>query len=60
MLNCPICKERRKTTVIAKCYHVFCRDCIERNLNLRKRRCPACQQPFSVDDVKEIWLNFST
>ena len=59
MVKCPICHERNKNAVISKCFHVFCRPCLDSQLNLRQRRCPNCQKSFTSSDVHEIYLNFN-
>jgi len=58
MITCAICNERQKNAVIAKCYHVFCRECIQRRVSARSRKCPGCSKPFSENDVHDIYLNF--
>jgi len=58
MITCAVCKERRKSAVIAKCFHVFCRQCIQLTLSARHRKCPGCARPFSDSDVHDIYLNF--
>eukprot|EP01132_Coremiostelium_polycephalum_P003158 gene3158-3952_t len=55
-LRCTICNDRQKNTVIAKCFHVFCKECIYSNIESRKRRCPGCKRPFSESDVHQIYL----
>lgn len=40
--------------VITKCFHLFCSNCIQRNLEIRHRKCPACGAPFGQNDVKEV------
>ncbi|KYQ93008.1 RING zinc finger-containing protein [Tieghemostelium lacteum] len=55
-LRCTICNDRQKNTVIAKCFHVFCKECIYSNIDTRKRRCPGCKRPFSENDVHQIYL----
>src|SRR5690606_19281838 len=32
ILRCNVCKERQKNTVIARCFHIFCKECIDENL----------------------------
>jgi len=57
-LRCSICNDRQKNTVIAKCFHVFCKECIYSNIDTRKRRCPGCKRPFSESDVHPIYLDY--
>eukprot|EP01097_Dermamoeba_algensis_P006890 TRINITY_DN4301_c0_g1_i1.p1 TRINITY_DN4301_c0_g1~~TRINITY_DN4301_c0_g1_i1.p1 ORF type:complete len:296 (-),score=75.27 TRINITY_DN4301_c0_g1_i1:43-798(-) len=56
MIRCSVCNERNKDTVIVKCFHVFCRACIKRNLEIRHRKCPGCNKPFGDNDVHSIFL----
>ncbi|EGC40592.1 hypothetical protein DICPUDRAFT_146503 [Dictyostelium purpureum] len=55
-LRCTICNDRQKNYVIAKCFHVFCRECIYSNIDTRKRRCPSCNRAFAETDVHQIYL----
>jgi E3 ubiquitin-protein ligase BRE1 len=56
LLNCSVCNVRWKDCVITKCYHLFCQPCIQSNLKVRSRKCPACGKHFSENDVKPIFL----
>lgn len=40
--------------VITKCFHLFCSPCIQRNLEIRHRKCPGCGTPFGQSDVREV------
>lgn len=51
LLNCSSCRTRLKSHVILKCMHTFCKECLE-----SKRRCPSCDEPFSVHDVKQFYF----
>ncbi len=55
MLRCTVCKTRNKDVVLARCCHLFCRDCIMENLQMRQRQCPTCRQKFTKEDIKQIW-----
>ncbi|GAU18202.1 hypothetical protein TSUD_249030 [Trifolium subterraneum] len=46
MIKCTVCSNRPKEAVIVKCYHLFCNPCIQRNLELRHHKCPACGTAF--------------
>ena len=35
-----------------RCFHLFCKECIDENLRNRSRKCPACGEKFGQDDVK--------
>ncbi len=56
LLRCNVCSTRQKDCIITKCWHAFCRECIDTNLRNRHRKCPACGKSFGVDDVGELWL----
>jgi len=54
-MRCSVCNDRTKDTVIARCFHVFCHQCIQTNLQQRKRRCPGCTNKFSESDVHSLY-----
>ncbi|KAL4151725.1 hypothetical protein PRNP1_008666 [Phytophthora ramorum] len=56
LVNCSVCQDRRKDVLISKCYHMFCKECIENNLKSRNRKCPTCKKMFGQDDVKTVWF----
>ncbi|XP_062184470.1 E3 ubiquitin-protein ligase BRE1-like 1 [Phragmites australis] len=56
ILKCGICHDRQKEVVIAKCYHLFCNQCIQKSLGNRQKRCPSCGLSFGVNDVKPIYI----
>lgn len=56
MLRCSVCHDRFKEVTIARCFHMFCRHCIDENLRNRHRKCPACGEKFGQDDVKTIYF----
>ncbi len=56
LLRCNVCSTRQKDCIITKCWHAFCRECIDTNLRNRHRKCPACGKSFGADDVGELWL----
>lgn len=41
LVKCPLACNRDKS-VVTKCGHSFCRECIDHRLNLRNRKCPTC------------------
>jgi len=55
-LRCSVCNDREKSAIILRCYHIFCRICIEKNLEVRSRKCPACGKSFAESDVRDIYL----
>jgi Zinc finger, C3HC4 type (RING finger) len=56
-VTCSICNDRDKDTVINRCFHVFCRSCVDRNLANRNRKCPTCKKGFDHNDIKHLWLD---
>ncbi len=56
MLRCSVCKDRFKSVTIKKCFHLFCKECIDENLRSRSRKCPACGEKFGQDDVANIFV----
>ncbi len=59
MLRCSVCKDRFKDCAITRCFHLFCKECIDENLrqrNSRHRKCPACGEKFSQEDVKSVFF----
>ncbi len=56
LLRCNVCSTRQKDCIITKCWHAFCRECIDTNLRNRHRKCPACGKSFGADDVGDLWL----
>jgi len=56
IVKCPLCMKNEKNAVINKCFHTFCRDCIDQRLNLRNRKCPTCAVPIDFQSVKELFL----
>ena len=55
MVHCKVCKTEIKNCVITKCFHTFCRKCIDAAIESRKRRCPICRELISQNDVKKIF-----
>lgn len=56
IVNCSVCQDRQKSVIISKCYHMFCKECIDSNLKARNRKCPSCKKMFGQDDVKSVWF----
>ncbi|CAI6333269.1 unnamed protein product [Periconia digitata] len=56
MLQCQICKNKIKDTVIKTCGHVFCDQCIQDRLTNRARKCPNCGKAFGNNDTMRIHL----
>ncbi|KAJ6849638.1 E3 ubiquitin-protein ligase BRE1-like 1 [Iris pallida] len=56
ILKCNICHDRQKEVVIAKCFHLFCDQCVHRTLESRHRKCPTCGVSFGPNDVKPVYI----
>jgi E3 ubiquitin-protein ligase BRE1 len=56
MMGCNVCKQRDKACVITKCFHMFCRECIDTRIATRQRKCPGCALAFSENDVQNIYF----
>lgn len=56
LLRCNVCHERQKDVIITKCMHMFCRPCIQRNLDSRSRKCPGCGAAFGTKDVHQFYF----
>lgn len=56
LLRCPLCDSRFKNTAIAKCMHCFCEECVNVRVKMRDRKCPSCNESFSIGDIRKIYL----
>lgn len=56
IMKCNSCHIRDKDSVIMKCMHVFCRNCLDTRIETRQRKCPNCGESFGVNDIKTIFL----
>ena len=55
-VKCSLCMVNDKDAIINKCFHAFCRDCIQKRLDVRNRKCPACAIQFDYQSVKDLFL----
>ena len=56
MIRCSVCKDRFKSVAITRCFHLFCKECIDESLRNRSRKCPACGEKFGQDDVRSVYF----
>ncbi|KAF9997995.1 hypothetical protein BGZ65_006452 [Modicella reniformis] len=56
LLKCPACDVNFKSHVILRCMHVFCKSCMDKQMEYRQRKCPTCRENFGAKDVKEIYI----
>ena len=54
-MKCSVCSVNDKSVVIGKCWHLFCYDCVDANINSRHRKCPACGVKFDRPDVHTVY-----
>ena len=52
----PSLQKQNKNVILGRCYHMFCRSCIDQNMAKRNRKCPECAVHFGQDDLHKIWL----
>lgn len=55
LVECGVCAARVRDAVIAKCFHSFCRTCLEQRLRTRTADCPACKQGFAQADLRPLY-----
>lgn len=56
MIKCGACNARKKDTVLTKCYHCFCKQCIQTRIDTRQRSCPQCARKFGANDFATLYL----
>uniref|UniRef100_A0AC35UCA3 E3 ubiquitin protein ligase n=1 Tax=Rhabditophanes sp. KR3021 TaxID=114890 RepID=A0AC35UCA3_9BILA len=56
-IKCSCCKTNPKDTIITKCFHLFCRSCVNQNIESRKRKCPTCGVGFGSTDIKPVSIS---
>ncbi|GJE95491.1 BRE1-domain-containing protein [Phanerochaete sordida] len=56
ILKCSTCRQNMRNTVITKCMHSFCRNCVNERIQSRQRKCPACNLPFSQGEVQQLFF----
>lgn len=55
-VKCSLCTINDKDAIINKCNHAFCRECLQKRLDVRNRKCPACAVQFDYQSVKDLFL----
>ncbi|KAG7098761.1 hypothetical protein E1B28_000670 [Marasmius oreades] len=56
ILRCSTCNINFRKVLLTKCWHTFCKDCIEARISTRQRKCPACNVAFGQSDVQTIFF----
>jgi len=55
LFRCSVCNDRDKDSVLTRCYHFFCHQCLEDNIKKRIRRCPTCTTGFNDNNIQKIY-----
>ncbi|KAI5180084.1 hypothetical protein NEOKW01_0413 [Nematocida sp. AWRm80] len=56
MVRCSVCCANIKNTILKKCMHLMCKECVEARYAARQKTCPLCGAIFSMNDVSHIYL----
>ncbi|EMR11116.1 hypothetical protein PNEG_00713 [Pneumocystis murina B123] len=56
MAKCSVCETKWKNTAISLCGHIFCKECINKRIETRQRRCPSCNRGFGSGDILQVHL----
>ncbi|EGN99683.1 hypothetical protein SERLA73DRAFT_167589 [Serpula lacrymans var. lacrymans S7.3] len=56
VLKCSTCKERFRSTVITKCMHTFCKECVDARISTRQRKCPTCNLSFAQSEAQQVYF----
>lgn len=57
MLRCSLCCDRFKDCVITKCFHLYCKECLDKILRKEKNpKCPSCSEKYTSDDIKHVYF----
>uniref|UniRef100_A0A3B3S4G9 E3 ubiquitin protein ligase n=1 Tax=Paramormyrops kingsleyae TaxID=1676925 RepID=A0A3B3S4G9_9TELE len=55
-INQPLPPLTYKETVLTKCFHVFCYECLKTRYDTRQRKCPKCNAAFGANDFHRIYI----
>ncbi|KAA1474225.1 hypothetical protein DENSPDRAFT_873258 [Dentipellis sp. KUC8613] len=56
VLKCSTCRMNMRNTVITKCMHTFCKQCVDARIATRQRKCPACNLGFAQSEVQQVYF----
>jgi len=56
MLRCSVCQDRFKGVCLTRCFHLFCKECVDDVIRTRNRKCPMCGDKFSDSEVRQIFF----
>ena len=57
MLRCSVCRDRFKEVCLTRCFHLFCRECVDEVVRNRSRKCPMCGDKFGDQDCITVFFN---
>jgi len=57
MLRCSVCRDRFKEVCLTRCFHLFCRECVDEVVRNRSRKCPMCGDKFGDQDCRTVFFN---
>ncbi len=57
IVECKACKVKQKEVILTTCFHTFCHECIEKNIQDRSRKCPICLTKFNKFEVEKIFID---
>eukprot|EP00039_Didymoeca_costata_P005191 m.79300 g.79300 ORF g.79300 m.79300 type:complete len:738 (-) comp12708_c0_seq1:87-2300(-) len=55
-IQCASCNLRPKDAVITKCWHAHCEECIKKTFEVRSRKCPTCNESFTMKEWHKIYM----
>jgi len=56
MLRCTVCRDRFKDVCLTRCFHLFCKECVDELIRNRSRKCPACGEKFGELDHRPVFF----
>ncbi|CAG8452733.1 7410_t:CDS:10 [Diversispora eburnea] len=54
--KCSTCNIRFKDHCVFICMHAFCKQCLDKQVESRNRKCAKCGQQFSKTDIRQIFF----
>ena len=56
MLRCSVCRDRFKEVCLTRCFHLFCKECVDEVVRNRSRKCPLCNDKFGDADQRTLFF----
>ena len=57
IVECKACKIGQKEVILTTCFHTFCGECIDKNIQDRSRKCPVCLMKFNKYNVEKMFID---